>query len=252
MEDYVIYPLRTGEFRMAEKSNFTYQVDFGTKIVAPIIAYLIKGRDKAILVDSGGSDEAWAQQYHHPINRTPEMEIQNQLKKFGVEVKDIEILINTHLHWDHSFNNALFSKARIYTQKKEIRYAVDPLAPHWVYYESWQLGMTPRWFKAYSQMITIDGDYNLFPGIDIVTLPGHTPGFQGVLVNTAKGRCLIASDCQALFENWSGNALHKHIISGIHHDMDDYYRTFAKMEKICDYILPGHDPEVFAKASYPE
>jgi glyoxylase-like metal-dependent hydrolase (beta-lactamase superfamily II) len=252
MEDYVIYPIKTGEFKAAEKSNFAYQTDFGVKFVSPIIAYLIKGRYKLVLVDSGGSDEAWAQKYHHPINRPPEMEILNGLGKLGVAAKDIDTLVNTHLHWDHCFNNVLFPNARIYVQKKEIRYAVDPLPPHWVYYESWQLGMAPQWFKSYERMQTIDGDYNLFPGVDIVTLPGHTPGFQGVLVNTAKGRYLIASDCQALFENWRGNAMHKHIISGIHYDMEDYYKTFAKMENICDFILPGHDPEVFAKCSYPE
>ena len=251
MEEYTIYPIKTGEFKAAEKSNFTYQIDCGTKLVAPIIMYLIKGRDKAIVVDTGCSDEDWAAKHHHGLVRTPEMHPAAGLKKLGVDVADVEFVVNTHLHWDHCFNNDLFTRAKIYVQKREMEYAVDPLPVHWTYYESHQIGLKPRWFENYARIVTVDGDHSLFPGIELVTLPGHTPGFQGVLVNTAKGRCLIASDCCALFENWEGNAAHPHIPSGIHYRLDDYYKTYAKMDRICDSILPGHDARVFENASYP-
>lgn len=32
------------------------------------------------------------------------------------------------------------------------------------------------------------------PGVRLITLPGHSPGSQGVLVDTEKGKCLIAGD----------------------------------------------------------
>ncbi len=251
MREYTIHPIKTGVFKAAEKSNFTYQVDPGTKLVAPIIMYLIKGPDRVVLVDTGCSDEDWAAKHHHGLLRSPGMHPLEGLKRFGVEAKDVDVVVNTHLHWDHCFNNDLFPNAKIYVQKREMEYAVDPLPAHWVYYESHQVGLTPRWFKAYSQIVAVDGDFSLCPGIDLVTLPGHTPGFQGVLVNTAKGRGLVASDCCALFENWEGNAMYKHIPSGIHCRLDDYYATYAKMEKICDFILPGHDPKAFEHDTYP-
>ena len=251
MEEYSIIPIKVGEFLAIEKSNLTYQLDCGQKLVAPIIMYLIKGRDKAILVDTGASDEDWAKKYHHGLRRPPELHPVAGLKKAGVGVEDIQFVINTHLHWDHCFNNSLFTDAKIFVQKREMEYAVSPLPPHYVYYESHQIGMRPQWFNGYERIEAVDGDTNLLPGIDLVTIPGHTPGMQGVLVNTAKGRYLIASDCLGLFENWTGNGIHKHIPSGIHFRLDEYYRTFEKMEKICDFILPGHEPRVFDHEKYP-
>ncbi len=244
MQDFTIYPIKVGEFTAAEKSNFTYQTDCGIKIVAPVIMYLIEGNGALVLVDTGCSDEDWAMKHHHRLTRSGEMHPLAGLKALGFDVEDVEIVINTHLHWDHCFNNGLFPRAKIYTQKREVEYALDPLPVHWVYYESSQTGLVPPWLKSHEQMVLVDGDHVLCPGIELVALPGHSPGFQGVLVHTAKGRTLIAGDCCPLFENWAGNGIHAHIPSGIHYRLDEYYASFSKMERICDAILPGHDPAV--------
>src|SRR5690348_4830261 len=231
MEHYTIFPLRVGDFPSMEKSTLTYQMDYGRKLVVPIIMYLVKGREHIVVVDTGASDEAWATKHHHGLRREPDQEPAAALKKVGVNVEDVELVVNTHLHWDHCFNNQLFRKARIFVQKREMEYAISPLPVHWVYYESHQLGLHAAWLNSIDRIVATEGDVNLLPGIDLVTLPGHTPGMQGVLVNTAVGRYLIASDCVGLFENWTGNGVYKHIPSGIHHSLDDYYRTFCKMER---------------------
>jgi glyoxylase-like metal-dependent hydrolase (beta-lactamase superfamily II) len=251
METFSIIPLKVGEFKGIERSNLTYQLNPGQKLVAPIIMYLIKGRDKLILVDTGPSDEAWAEKYHHGMVQTEDMKPQNALKKAGVGLEDIDLVVNTHLHWDHSFNNRLFKKTKIFVQKKEMQYAICPLPPHWVYYESFQLGLTSKWLEAMTNIVAVDGDVELLPGIKLVTLPGHTPGMQGVLVeSTIHGRTLVASDCCGLFENWTGSGIHKHIPSGIHIGLPEYYETFEKMDRLCDFVLPGHDPDVFLKNEY--
>ncbi len=101
-------------------------------------------------------------------------------------------------------------------------------------------------------MVAVEGDTNLVPGIDLITLPGHTPGFQGVLVNTAGGRYLIAGDTLNFFENWEGKGFFEHIAPGIHYNVADCYQTFAKIKKIGAHILPGHDSRVFEHAAYPD
>lgn len=251
METFTIIPLQVGEFKGIEHSNLTYQHHAGEKLVAPIIMYLIEGQNALILVDTGPSDEEWASQYHHGMIQTEAMKPLQALKNINIAPEDIEIVVNTHLHWDHSFNNDLFPKAKIYVQKREMQYAVSPLPPHWVFYESHQLGMKPRWLNSIDRIEAVDGDFELLPGIQLVTIPGHTPGMQGVLVNTSQGRCLVASDCCGLFENWSGNDVHKHIPSGIHYSLPEYYETFRKMDALCDFILPGHDAKVFEHSEYP-
>lgn len=251
MEQFKIIPLKVGEFTGIEKSNLTYQLDPGYKFKAPIIMYLVKGKDKLILVDSGPSDEAWANKYHHGMIQPEEMKPINALKTIGVDIKDIDILVNTHLHWDHSFNNDLFPNAKIYVQRREMQYAISPLPSHYVYYESHQIGMKPKWLNSIDHIIALDGDYDLMPGIKVITIPGHTPGMQGVLVNTAAGNILIASDCCGLFQNWEGQGIYKHIPSGIHVNLIEYYKTYEKMDKLTKFILPGHDPKVFEHKEYP-
>ena len=124
------------------------------------------------------------------------------LKDLGIDAQDVKTIINTHLHWDHCFNNALFPNAKIYVQKKEIQFAISPLPTQYVYYESHQLGMTPQWIKSMDRFVVVDGDYPLQDGIDLIFTPGHTPGFQSVLVNTADGKYLIASDFIGQLDNW--------------------------------------------------
>jgi glyoxylase-like metal-dependent hydrolase (beta-lactamase superfamily II) len=251
LEIFNITPIKVGELTTA-KGTLTYMVDVDKTVVIPLIMYLIKGRDKLILVDTGGGDEEWVNKYHFVYKRPADEEPAAALKKLGIDIEDIDIVVNTHLHWDHCFNNELFSKAKIYVQKKELQSAISPLPPQGLSYESHLVNMTPPWFKAYERMVGVEGDTNLLPGIDLVTLPGHTPGFQGVLVNTTGGRYLIAGDTLNFYENWEGKGRFKHIAPGIHYDVADCYQTFNKIEKICDHILPGHDVRVFEHKAYPD
>ena len=77
---------------------------------------------------------------------------------------------------------------------------------------------------------------------------------QGVLVDTADGKYLLAGDAIPKYENWEGNPNfkhYKHIIPGIHYNIEDVYRSYDKIERMGAKILPGHDSKVFEKKMYP-
>jgi glyoxylase-like metal-dependent hydrolase (beta-lactamase superfamily II) len=245
-----IRPVSFGRFVSAEKSNFTYGIDQGVKIEAPIVGWLIEGGRKRILVDTGGSDPEWAAKYHHPVARSPEEEPVTALQRFGLSPLDIDLVVNTHLHWDHCFNNDLFANATIFVQEEELRYAIAPLPCHAVYYESWEIGMTPPWIKSIGRIKAIKGQREIEKGVTVIPLPGHTPGFQGVLVEAKSGRFLIAGDACPLFENWRGRFHQKYIPPGIHVNLFDCYQTFEKLEALGAKILPGHDKEVLETLCY--
>jgi glyoxylase-like metal-dependent hydrolase (beta-lactamase superfamily II) len=242
--------LSTGRFLEAEKSNFTYGIDQGVKIQSATFMWFIEGAKNKVLVDTGVSDADWAAKYHHPIERQDHENPLMAIETLGLKASDIDIVVNTHLHWDHCFNNHLFPNARILVQGEELRYAIDPLPCHALYYESQRIGMTPPWIKALERIETIEGEKEIVEGITLVPLPGHTPGFQGVLVNLSSGPCLIAGDTCPLFENWDGNGNADHIPPGIHVDLRDCYRSFKKMEIISEMFLPGHDLQVLDKKVY--
>jgi len=250
MSHLKIRPLSTGRFLEAEKSNFTYGVDQGLKIESPILMWFIEGGKNRILVDSGGSDPEWAGRFHHPLERREDEDPVKAIEQLGLKPEDIDIIVNTHLHWDHCFNNELFPNAKILVQAEELRYAISPLPWHALYYESQLIGMTPPWLKSLDRIDVIEGEKEIEKGISLIPLPGHTLGFQGVLVDLPTGRCLIAGDNCPLFENWQSNDQPGHIPPGIHVNLLDCYNSFKKIESIADMVLPGHDLKVLEKEVY--
>ncbi len=251
MSELTIWPIKMGEGRGTDKSGLTHGMNQGVKIDLAYIVYVIKGGEETIVVDTGLGGPEWARKYHDR-QLYEHQDLAGGLKKLGLHPDDIRIVVCTHLHWDHCFNNDLFKNARIIVQAEEARYAIAPLPMHAVFYESQLINMRPPWLKAIEKTETIEGDMEIFPGIDIVAIPGHTPGGQGVNVKTSKGNYFIASDFCPLFENWEGSPpLLKHIVSPIHVNLEDYYRSFKKVEKFADFVLPGHDIKVFEKEWYP-
>jgi glyoxylase-like metal-dependent hydrolase (beta-lactamase superfamily II) len=254
MSTYEIIPINVGEFTAFEKSMFVYRKDYGVKILAPFIMYVVRNEHMCLVVDTGCSDAELSMANHgYPVNRQEHQIPVNALKQIDIKAEDIRFVVNTHLHWDHCYNNDQFPNADIYIQKRELQYAICPLPQHVAHYESFQAGLVPPWIKAMTQIKAIEGDYSLLPGIDLILLPGHTPGFQGVLVNTTKGRYLIAGDLLALYECWDTSGSNKHHISGIYYNLEDYCTSLARLEKLdlADRILPGHDMKVFEHQVYP-
>lgn len=256
--EYLIYPMYLGEVSVQEKSCFTYLVDPGVKTICPFIAFLLLGNNgRIVLVDTGGSDAEWGTKYHNKVSVPAGCDILSVLKnRFGLLPSDIDYIINTHLHWDHSWGNNLFPGKKIYVQKRELEYAMNPLPIHYRTYESPQFGVVSNWMKAKDQLVLVDGDVELDDGIRAILLPGHSEGLQGVLVHTCDGEYLLASDCINLYENWKGNAENRHIVGGIHTDLKAYYETYVKIEKLEQEehikIIPGHDMEVLEHGVYPD
>jgi len=120
--------------------------------------YLLKGGSKLILVDTGVGDPDWANRYHNPCPRDKSQEPITALSRLGVTPEEIDIVILTHLHWDHCFNNSIFPKARFIVQKDEIQYALFPLPIHALYYEAFSVGMTPPWLKNIGRFEILDGN----------------------------------------------------------------------------------------------
>jgi N-acyl homoserine lactone hydrolase len=250
MSHLKIRPLSTGRFLTAEKSNFTYGMDQGTKIESPILMFFIEGASQKILVDTGGGDAEWAARYHHPMERDEHEDPLGAIERLGLKPEDIDIVVNTHLHWDHCFNNDLFPKARILVQAEELRHAILPLPSQSVFYESQLIGMTPPWIRVLDRIEAVEGTLEIEDGITLVPLPGHTPGFQAVLVELAGGRCAIAGDLCPLFENWLGSERAPHIPPGIHVNLADCYDSYRKLGALADMVLPGHDLKVLEKEVY--
>lgn len=100
--------------------------------------------------------------------------------------------------------------------------------------------------RVYQQRVIFHaGDSQLYPGISLHHLPGHTLGLQAVRVDTARGPVVLASDAIHFWAN-----LEREIPFPIVADVPAYLnslRTLRKLAPSQDHIIPGHDPQVLAR-----
>ena len=75
----------------------------------PVWAAAIEGAGRKILVDTGIRDAAkWSRIEPHTV--TPDETVDAALAELGWRSQDVDIVINTHLHYDHAENNLAFPR----------------------------------------------------------------------------------------------------------------------------------------------
>ena len=233
-----IRPLHLGSITR-QTMVFAYWLRPGVIIDAPIIAWYIEGPHKKILVDSGGGDpDSSTVQRFKPYKREKHQAVENALENIGVKCDDIDIVVATHLHWDHCGGNALFPNAKIIVREEELKAALSPFPV--------QHGYERSLIESIDYKVVTE-DLELDEGVRTVFTPGHTYGLQGVLVEAPSTRYFIAGDTIGLFENLGSNPF---LISGIYVDMKLYYETMKKIVGLSAFVLPGHDMKVFEKEIY--
>ena len=242
-----IIPLKLATMQLTKAARIAkcgVAANIGEVSEIPCIAWLLKEQEtgRMILVDAGPSKNPERDsRYHNPVTRTLGQQIGECLKNQGVRMEDIREIILTHLHWDHAYGVKEFPWADVYVQRKELQYSIAPFTVHQACYELNDKENPPFYFSFYHQFKILHGDMEFAPGVRLITLPGHSPGSQGVLVDTEKGKCLIAGDLFNSMENF-----YEDIPTGVNTSLYDCARSFAKVRELGDVmILPGHDDRVF-------
>ncbi len=157
-----------------------------------------------ILYDTGmGDPTAWPRHIRDFVaaDKPAETEMERQLALLGLKPADIRYVIISHMHFDHIGNDALFAEtADFFVAEAEAEYAAknvlhsaDPAGRGYYLREDVLL---PRRSLTY-----LDRDETLFPGVETVLLPGHTPGVMGLLLHLEGGTILFPSDAAAFRGN---------------------------------------------------
>src|SRR5690606_34559138 len=114
---------------------------------------------------------------------------------------DIDLIVLSHLHMDHCGNLELFDRSRadVIIQGAELEVASAIAAPGKGGY------VTSHYRDLDINWRTITGDHSLVEGVDLLFLPGHSAGSQGMSVNLAKsGLIVLASDAAQVAANLDG------------------------------------------------
>jgi len=198
--------------------------------------WYIEGAGKNILVDAGGSAEIMLKRGHNVQHISSPIDA---LKTIGIDPKDIDIIIITHLHNDHNSLVRLYKNAKFIVQKMEWEgnFHPHPLEAPRIIPESFIHGLD---FEI------IKGDAQVTKGINILFTPGHTRGGQSVSVETEKGKAIICGLC-TVYSNFEPPESSKKalpiIIPDIHLDAREAFDSLMRIKEEADIIIPLHDSQ---------
>ena len=174
----------------------------GERIIIPIWASLVQVEGLNILFDTG-MHPVHIEDPHATFGGTPydplivpimkeEDRIENRLAEIGLEPKDIDIVVNTHLHFDHAGSNYLFTNSLIMVQRDHYELASETLVAF----------QTRYWLLPDLTYELVDGDVIVAPGIQLLPMPGHVKGFQAPVIRLPEsGTMVIAGDAISMEEN---------------------------------------------------
>jgi glyoxylase-like metal-dependent hydrolase (beta-lactamase superfamily II) len=155
---------------------------------------VVRTGDQTVLIETGIGNkltERMAQIYGQPVKL-----IEN-LSAAGVAPEDVDIVINTHLHFDHCGWNtvrkgdkvmATFPKAKYYVQEGEWKHAHENQRDSVSYFTE---NYDP--LVESGQMQLLRGDQEVVPGVSVAVFPGHTRDMQAVILRSGgKMACYIS------------------------------------------------------------
>jgi glyoxylase-like metal-dependent hydrolase (beta-lactamase superfamily II) len=161
--------------------------------------WLVRGHGRTILVDDGNGMK-WSEKMkdiYKLDNSTSNL--LTSLRNVGLSVDDITHVILTHLHFDHAGGSTCivdgklvptFPKARYYVQKKQ-----------------WELSQNPTEkdrgsfmrddfapLMEHKVLELVDGEFEIFPGIELLVCNGHTNAQQLPKVSDGRTTMLFCCD----------------------------------------------------------
>lgn len=203
--------------------------------VGPVL-YETSGSPEPDAEWTGGFVEAF------PYEIGPEDRLDRALERTGRVLSDVVGVIVGHLHPDHAGGLALFrgTDVPIYVHELELKHAFYATAT------GEDLSFDFPYLDVRLNWVPIHGERTrLFPGVELIHLPGHTPGLQGALVDLEdSGPVLFASDHLIFREHLEGRE--QGWVADSHSDWHRSLRTVQRLiAETGAQVAFGHDPAVY-------
>jgi glyoxylase-like metal-dependent hydrolase (beta-lactamase superfamily II) len=247
-----VYSLTDGRFRLDGGAMFgtvprvlwegLNPPDALNRIVLRINPLLIQLGGKNVLVETGMHDKG-DEKFTHNFALERDETVFSCLRQLGLEPDDIDLVINTHLHFDHAGRNTdgtgqpTFKRARYLVQRQELFDATHTHERNRASYiaHDFEPVLEAGLFDA------LDGEAEVLPGLRVLPAPGHNLGQQAVVLESEGETLVYTADLMPTGDH----APYPYIMG-----YDLYPVTtlelkkqwFARWAEIGAIICPPHDP----------
>jgi glyoxylase-like metal-dependent hydrolase (beta-lactamase superfamily II) len=162
--------------------------DERNRIPLALRCLLVETPNALVLIDNGvgNKEDPKFHDIYGIENAGSPTRLEDALRAAGFSPNDVDIMIDTHLHFDHAGGNTFrnpdgqvelsFPRARYFVQRGEFEYA------HWRN-ERIQASYLPHNFDPVAFEF-VEGAQEILPGISVLPTPGHTPHHQSVIIQS--------------------------------------------------------------------
>jgi N-acyl homoserine lactone hydrolase len=206
-----LYALHCGGDLMDWAAFDPFDERAGTKVYNPYFMYVVTHPQGNVLFDSGV----------HPQMRTdpearlgpaagsfdaklePEQELEPQLAGIGLKPRDVDLVIQSHLHFDHSGGLEWLAHAPVLIHREELSFAYYPPVYQRLIYVTADFDHGLKWQP-------LEGDHDVFGDGRVIVFPtpGHTRGHQSLMVHLDSGETvLLLADAAYLLSKMRERAL---------------------------------------------
>jgi len=242
LAEYEIYAIKYAHHMRRASENFIGGDPHDGPMPLDYFVWLIRGGGREIVVDTGFSS-ATAKRRGRDHIRCPT----EGLRSLGCDPSAVKDVVITHLHYDHVGNFDLFPAATFHLQDLEMNYATGRHMledrHRYAYDVEDVVGMVRR---VYAGRVRFhQGDAELFPGLSVHFIGGHTMGLQAVRVATRLGWLVLASDASHFYANMEQTRPFPIVFSVP--DMVAGYERLRSLAASPRHVVPGHDPLVMQR-----
>ena len=230
----------------------------GGEVRFPVYSILVEHDEGRFLFDTG-YDLAHVQRvlpFEKPI-QSEQQTIPGALKLLGLEPRDIDVVFNSHFHFDHVGGNKFFPDTKKICHKAEIEQAANPAAFEVLGYSDLSFSAEAAAAREMSDQLTdgqtetntrfevVEGDVELAKGVRVIFTPGHAIGNYSLLVELANRPPILFTIDAA----YTQRSLDENINAGFHIDPVAGLASINRLKEIAEKtgaeLMFSHDAESF-------
>jgi glyoxylase-like metal-dependent hydrolase (beta-lactamase superfamily II) len=166
--------------------------------------------EATILWDTGSHPEAGDGYWPAPLYEAfahvdaAEHDLANDLGDAGYSVEDIDAVVQSHLHLDHAGGLSHFegTDTPVYVHERELEFAYRSAKT-----DTGSVAYFAPDFDRELNWRVVEGDRQLVEGVELLHLPGHTPGLLGARLDRGDDTLLVVGDEAYWQANYEGQSM---------------------------------------------